>query len=1471
MKIIVGQHKLEIVKEPVNEREIDISKCDFEFDEAITSEYVKEAYFTFGGKTYKQVIVGNKCDIPSEVLTKSGTVEIGVVAFLVENEEEIKRYNPSPAYFNTWVGSLKDNVENSEPVTPSDKEQIVAIAQSVRAEMDNFDVDATKEGKVTNITITKKDGTKEEVEILDGEKGDKGDKGEQGEQGIQGIQGETGPQGEQGPTGPQGEAFTIKKTYSSFAQMQSDFENMNVGDYVMIASNVEVEDNAKLYTRGEEEWIFITDFSGATGIQGEQGPQGPQGVQGIQGPQGIQGVKGDPGNGIASIEKTATAGFIDTYTITYTNGSTSTFYITNGKDGDVTQEYVDEESERLRSLYNVLPKVSGSGESVELENTGDTMLYKVGLSGNTSQEVVSGEVGLEVEDTSIYVDDVNEDKENYITLKGNTYQETTTGKNLLPNLIQTQTNNGVTITKNGDGSLTLNGTSSGGFNLNINYQNGKYINLVTDTSYKISLQNNSGLYFRLAKVSDNTVVQSFDTPTTDKTFTSNYTGEVYAYITILNNTTFNNLKIYPMIRLASITDDTYEHYTNGASPNPDYPQEIEVVTGENEVRVEGKNLWGEEEHGGIDESTGQDIYNANRWRTVGYIKVFPNTAYTLSSNASANIFYIFYYYDNNKSFISSSALVGQASQTVTTPNNCEYMRCVIADTVTITTTQRQLEKGSTATPYEEYKGASYEVNLGKNLLPNNAVTTTVNGITFTVNSDKSITCNGTATAKATIGLLEEERKISKGDYVLSISSTSTKGLTIGTKIDSSFYWTETNKAIEITNNSAIFYKWYIDVESGTTLNNVTIYPQFEKGDKATPYSPYFEPIELCKIGDYQDKIYKSLIDGKWYVHKEVGKVVLDGSERWGRDGSNRSFTVDFVNYHPTNALSDVAIFEPTTTTWTKLGKFGFNNYGTCWFYLDTNKSEFSSIANFTTWLSNNNVEVYYVLETPTETPITNETLASQLNALYNAKIHSTTHINTETSNLLPYIDLKYNVITASPSPERASEVEVVKGDNEIVVGNRNLFDGTIINAYLDNTGAPVNTNEWITSGYFIKVKPSTTYVISANSTATRLLYAEYQEDNRPSMIGGRKETQLNTSFTTSSSTNYIKFSLNDVNTTDIQLEQGSTATPYTPHKSQSYHVTLGDLELCKIGDYQDTIRKSTGKNLFDKDNANALNVVFNTGGVNTLTYNATATTIYIPCSPNTTYTLTKTKGARFFVGYTTATPAQNVEVFGRAGANDGTEFTITTNENAKYLVALVYNSVVDTTLTLNEVLKTIQIEKGTQATEYEPFGKVWCKRKVINKIVLDGANIKFTYQEQDTYPNSLMIPASSRPRGLDNVSSVMSSHFLNIASNVGSTLDTLYWGASTQMWLCKEEFDNLNNGNTWLQTQYNDGNPVSIYYVLDTPTSTKITDQLLISQLDELKNAMSYYNKTLITQNNDDKPFILDVVGIRDLQDLFDL
>lgn len=55
------------------------------------------------------------------------------------------------------------------------------------------------------------------------------------------------------------------------------------------------------------------------------------GLKGDTGAQGATGATGATGNGISSIVKTSTVGLVDTYTITYTDGTTSTFTVTNGQ------------------------------------------------------------------------------------------------------------------------------------------------------------------------------------------------------------------------------------------------------------------------------------------------------------------------------------------------------------------------------------------------------------------------------------------------------------------------------------------------------------------------------------------------------------------------------------------------------------------------------------------------------------------------------------------------------------------------------------------------------------------------------------------------------------------------------------------------------------------------------------------------------------------------------------------------------------------------------------------------------------------------------------------------------------------------------------------------------------------------------------------------------------------------------------
>ena len=167
MIIKVHPHELELIEnEKTNEKESYVSDFTFEFDDEITSDFTKEAFFTKGDTTYKVIIQNNRCDYPQEVIQETGYVDIGVSAFKVVDNKTI-RYNPTPITKYIDEGSLKE-AENSVPVTPTDKEQMEQM-------LSNINIEAEKVDNTTTITITNTDGVPKEVEILDGEDGKDGD------------------------------------------------------------------------------------------------------------------------------------------------------------------------------------------------------------------------------------------------------------------------------------------------------------------------------------------------------------------------------------------------------------------------------------------------------------------------------------------------------------------------------------------------------------------------------------------------------------------------------------------------------------------------------------------------------------------------------------------------------------------------------------------------------------------------------------------------------------------------------------------------------------------------------------------------------------------------------------------------------------------------------------------------------------------------------------------------------------------------------------------------------------------------------------------------------------------------------------------------------------------------------------------------------------------------------------------------
>lgn len=211
-----------------------------------------------------------------------------------------------------------------------------------------------------------------------------------------------------------------------------------------------------------------------------------------------------------------------------------------------------------------------------------------------------------------------------------------------------------------------------------------------------------------------------------------------------------------------------------------------------------------------------------------------------------------------------------------------------------------------------------------------------------------------------------------------------------------------------TQNDTYYVKIAFKNANNTTLSPTGDYKiMLSKGLLANAYTPYgTTPIELCKIGDYQDYFYKS--GSKWYLHKEIGKVVLDGSESWTKSRTTEEVDKFFTktSYETKSELYDVEnkcshfTYKKNTSTigrWT-LGQsnnllslfFCFSSYGT------------TTVEQFEEWLSNNKPICYIALPTATNTEITDTTLISQLEAIYNAPLYEQTNI-TQTNNDLPMV------------------------------------------------------------------------------------------------------------------------------------------------------------------------------------------------------------------------------------------------------------------------------------------------------------------------------------------------------------------------------------------------------------------------------------------------------------------------------------
>ena len=306
-----------------------------------------------------------------------------------------------------------------------------------------------------------------------------------------------------------------------------------------------------------------------------------------------------------------------------------------------------------------------------------------------------------------------------------------------------------------------------------------------------------------------------------------------------------------------------------------------------------------------------------------------------------------------------------------------------------------------------------------------------------------------------------------------------------------------------------------------------------------------------------------------------------------------------------------------------------------------------------------------------------------------------------------------------------------------------------------------------------------------------------------------------------------------INISNIQLEKGSQATSYREYKTP--------IELCKIGDYKDFIRKGTGKNLFDKDNLNYVGryYVSNNG---TVTASAYDKMIYVKLEPNTTYTFTQTARSNVTVRPSLFTSIPEVNSVGTVlGTFTGTGAitqTFTTTNTAIYFTWVYYNQNSLNGYTEQQMLDSIQIELGNQSTLFEPYGfkDKWYLYKTIGKVVFNGS-------ESWTKTSDVGISVFYNQNTiLSTVRNALSNYFTyKFANQEGK----MYFASDTRIcFVMNSSYTDGNSFKTWLGTHN-----TTVYYVLATPTITEITDSELLNQLKSIELLEGINNITIDSNN----------------------
>lgn len=472
--------------------------------------------------------------------------------------------------------------------------------------------------------------------------------------------------------------------------------------------------------------------------------------------------------------------------------------------------------------------------------------------------------------------------------------------------------NGVTLTKDEEGNLIFNGTATTSVAFNASIGSTRTLTAGTYTK-NITMDNNISsnmtvsIGYNNASISGTSIQPRVGIGTMTLAEDTSF-DQVRIYIAA--GTVFSNYKLNYMILAGEYTAQTipaYEPYTGGQpSPNPDYPQDIHVVTGNNTVKIHGKNYL-----------------NTLAEKSAGY-------------------------------------------------------------------------------------------------------STTIKGITFIMNNDGTITVNGTNTSGSTATfdfITNTPIPLNPRKVTSQLLSGNFNGTIKYICYDSRYGNTKTievpaDRSVQQgTLSSNITYtKFRLNVYDGTTVNNARFGIMVIDSSANTDYEYFYKDyavnlgdIELCKIGDYQDYLYKE--NGNWYKYNAIEKYVYNNDLAYNATSENFiSVLTPALNIGILSQSQLIYISYCNMFTTYPINNTGFN--GTTNNHkirINISFSYATTLAEVKALCEEKSLSIYYGAETPTSTQITDETLISQLDEIYEhfKLVKGTNNITVTAEDLAPYMELTY--------------------------------------------------------------------------------------------------------------------------------------------------------------------------------------------------------------------------------------------------------------------------------------------------------------------------------------------------------------------------------------------------------------------------------------------------------------------------------